>query len=136
MITNAGLDYALAAAITGGSQISTWYLGLIDLASFTTGLAQTDTMSSHPGWIENTQYAETTRPQLVSTEAGQAISQALATVFTPNAGPTITGYFITSNNTKGGTTGTLFSTVPFPINQVAQSGTPIQIKYPLSAVGG
>ena len=108
LITNAGLDYQIGVALASTTQITTWYLGLKNAGAPAAG----DTMASHAGWTENVSYDEANRltwtPGAVS---GQAVSNSATPVtFTASAnGQEIAGAFLVSNNTKSGTTGTLYS---------------------------
>jgi hypothetical protein len=110
LVVNAGLNYALSTALGGVALITPWYIGLVDAAGFSAFVAG-DTMSSHAGWNESSAYSEANRqtwtPGAVS---GQAITNPAPAVFTCNAnGTNIKGFFVTSSNTKAGTTGTLWS---------------------------
>lgn len=69
-----------------------------------------DTMAVHGGWTENVSYSEATRPSIVlGTVASQSVdNSANKAVFTMNANGTITGVFVTTDSTKGGTTGILY----------------------------
>ncbi len=69
-----------------------------------------DTMASHAGWTENQNYSEANRPTItLGTVASQSVdNSASKAVFTINASGTIGGVFVTTDNTKGGTTGTLY----------------------------
>ena len=65
-IVDEGIHHALDrfTDITGPTvTLAPWHAGLIDNASFT-GIDDTDTMSSHTGWIVNTDYSESVRQQL------------------------------------------------------------------------
>jgi hypothetical protein len=131
-IVNEGLNYLLDAAFNGGSPISTWYIGLINNAGFT-ALNSADTMASHSGWVETSAYTEATRREWTSGAAsGRAITNASTVDFSIDATVTIRGIFITSNNTKGGTSGTLWSTGLFLANVVATSGDTLRVTYTLS----
>lgn len=71
-----------------------------------------DTMASHAGWAEFTNYAEANRVPFVpaAAAAGNITSTASPAVFTINgAGGVVAGFFLTTVNTKSGTTGTLLS---------------------------
>lgn len=113
LITDEGLDYSLGVTLNGVTQISSWYIGLTD-GSPTTD--PTDTMSSHSGWTEITDYDESTRQEWVS---GAVSSQTIdnsgsPAVFTFNAdGVTVGGAFLVSDNTKDGTSGTLYAVGAF-----------------------
>lgn len=113
LVTNAGLDHALDSTLSGGTQITTWYVGLTD---GTPTVAAGDTMASHAGWVEVTAYDEAAR---VTWSDGGVSSQSVsnsastATFTISTNGTTVGGAFLTSNSTKGGSTGTLFAVGAF-----------------------
>lgn len=113
LIVNAGLTYLVGSALLGTTPITTWYLGL-QAASPTNAAA--DTMGSHAGWTEFTTYSEAARQTatLVAGAAGAAGNSAAPATFSINGSGTIGGVFLTSSNTKSGTTGTLFSGKALP----------------------
>ena len=113
LIVNAGLTYLVGSALLSTTAITTWYLGLT-AASPT--IAAADTMGSHAGWTEFTTYSEAVRQTatLVAGAAGAAGNSASPATFSINGSGTIGGVFLTSNNTKSGTTGTLFSAKALP----------------------
>lgn len=108
LIVNEGLDYFLANAVSS----ATLYVGLTD---GTPTPAAGDTMASHAGWAEITAYDEATRQTWTQgAVASQSVSNAASpATFTMNGTATVGGGFISTNNTKGGTTGTLFSVKAF-----------------------
>jgi hypothetical protein len=112
LITNAGLDYLLDAALSGGSPITSWFIGLTD---GTPTVNAADTMASHAGWVEVTDYSQANR--VAWTDAGvsaQSLTNSASPAsFSINATVTVGGAFLTSVNTKGGTTGTLFAVGAF-----------------------
>lgn len=113
IVVDEGLDYALGATLTGATQTTTWYVGLTDGTPTTDG---GDTMSSHAGWTEVTAYSEADRQTWT---AGSVASQTVdnsgspATFTGDTNGTTVGGAFLVSDNTKGGTSGTLFSVGAF-----------------------
>ena len=113
LVTNAGEDYCLDVALSGASQIATWYLGLTD---GTPTAAETDTAASHAGWSEVTDYDEAAR---VTWSDGGVSSQSVSNSGSPadfsinQNSTTVGGAFLISENTKGGTTGTLFAVGAF-----------------------
>lgn len=110
--------------------LAPWYAGLIDNSGFT-GVADGDTMSSHSGWSVNQDYSESVRQTLnFSSAASRAISDTVS--FSINATVTIQGLFISSDNTKGGTSGTLFSTALFGTPPALVSGNTLTSNYSLS----
>jgi hypothetical protein len=109
LVVNAGLDHLLDATLSGGSQITTWYVGLTD---GTPTAAAGDTMSSHAGWTEVTAYDESNRQTwsdggVSSQSVTNSASVASFTCSTNST--TVGGAFLTSDNTKSGTSGTLYS---------------------------
>lgn len=60
LVVNVGLQYMAGVALTSTAQITTWYIGLYGAAASNTPAAG-DTMSSHAGWTEVTDYSESTR---------------------------------------------------------------------------
>lgn len=134
LVVNTGLNYALDAALSGGTPITSWFIGLIDGATPT--LAAGDTTASHGGWTENENYSQATRVAWV--EAGvsaQSITNAASpAVFSIDTdAQTIGGGFLVSLNTKGGTTGTLFSEGAFATARTADDGDTINVTVAIGA---
>jgi len=131
-IVDVGINYLLDAGFDGGTPITTWYTGLVDDAGFS-AFANADTMASHAGWTESTAYTEANRPEWTAgTPSSRSITNASTVDFSINATVTIHGIFITSDNTKSGTTGTLWSTAAFASPVSAQSGDTLKVTYTLS----
>lgn len=117
-ITNGGIEDNESVYFAGGTATTTWYLGQIGDTGFTTGLAPTDTMGSHSGWVESQAYSEGTHPAVTFlAPAGRTISSDDAVAFTANATVTWRGAYLTSNSAKGATTGKLWSTGLYPTPQ-------------------
>lgn len=131
-ITDVGIHYLLDAGFRGTpAAISTWYAGLIDNSGYT-GVAAGDTMSSHSGWTEiTTQYDEAAR-QTLSFGAAAARAITASVSFTMNATKTVQGIFVNSVSTKGGTTGTLWSTALFSSPPGLVAGNVLTANYTLS----
>ena len=139
LVVNVGLQYMAGVALTSTAQITTWYLGLITGPGVTTNAA--DTMSSK-GWTEFTGYSNSTRvaPSLAAaTNANPSVvtNSGSPATFNINATGTVGGGFLTSNDTKGGTTGTLFSEKAFssPGDRSVVSGDVISVTYTFSLAG-
>lgn len=112
-ITNIGKNTILTSFFFNTAPPTTWYLGLIDNAGFT-ALAPTDTMGSHAGWAESTVYSEVTRPAWVTAAAAsQSITNSTPATFSITGTATLKGIFVPDENTKSGSTGTLWSTALF-----------------------
>lgn len=138
LVVNVGLQYMAGSALTATSQITTWYLGLYGAAS-SNNPAAGDTMSSHGGWTEVTDYSEANRPTATfaaATNANPSVvtNSASKATFTMNNTVVVGGAFLTSNNTKGGTTGTLFSAADFqaPGDRSVVSGDILSVTYTFS----
>lgn len=135
-ITTAALNDVLEVYFRSGSQKASWYAGLISGTSYS-ALSAADTMSSHSGWTEATAYSNSTRPQWSPAAASGGItlnSSAFSYTFTAEA--TVKGFFVVSNSTKSGTTGTLLATGLFDSDQTFQSGEILRGYYQLTAAAG
>ena len=138
LVVNVGLQYMAGSALTSTAQITTWYVGLYGAGASNTPAA-TDTMSSHIGWTENTNYSESTRVAATfaaATNANPSVvtNSASKAQFTMNATTTVGGAFLTSGSAKGGTTGTLFSAADFqsPGDRSVVSGDILLVTYTFS----
>ena len=138
LVVNVGLKDMNEKYFTGSSYTTAWYLGLYGAAA-TNDPAAGDTMASHAGWTEITAYSESTRPQCTfgtSTTADPSVisNSASVAVFSVNGTATVGGAFLTSNNTKGGTTGILFSAGDFqaPGDRAVVSGDTLNVTYQFS----
>lgn len=108
LVVNEGLDDVLDKYLIGAGYTAAHYIGLTDS---TPTPAAADTMASHAGWAEVVAYAEAVRQTATwGAVAAQSINNSVnKAVFTINAdATTIGGCLICTNNTKGGTSGTLY----------------------------
>ena len=117
LVVNAGLAYMAGTALTSVTQITSFFLGLYGAGASNTPAAG-DTMASHAGWTEDTNYSNGTRVAatfVTATTANPSVvtNSASPAVFNINGTTTIGGAFLTSGSVKGGTTGTLFSAADF-----------------------
>jgi hypothetical protein len=141
LVVNVGLQYMAGSALTSTTQITTWYLGLYGAGSSNSPAAG-DTMSSHIGWTENTTYSNANRPTatfVAATNANPSVvtNSASPATFNINGTTTVGGAFLTSSNTKGGTTGTLFSAADFqaPGDRSVVNGDTLNVTYSFSLAG-
>jgi len=131
-IVDVGLNSLLEVYFHATSQITTWYVGLVDNAGFS-AFNNADTMGRHAGWAEGTAYSQANRVEWTEgAAAARSITNAATLDFSINATATIKGIFVTSNNTKGGTTGTLWSTAAFASNVSVVNGDTLKITYTVS----
>ena len=141
LVVNVGLQYMAGTALTSVTQITTWYLGLYGAGASNTPAAG-DTMASHAGWTEVVPYSNANRVTATfatATTANPSVvtNSASPAVFNINATSTVGGAFLTSNNTKNGTTGTLFSAADFgsPGDRSVVNGDTLSVTYTFSLAG-
>ena len=138
LVVNVGLQDMNTQYFKGSAYTAAWYLGLYGSGS-TNNPAASDTMSSHAGWTEVTAYSQSTRPVATfgtATTANPSVisNSASAATFSINGTTTVGGAFLTSNSTKGGTTGILFSASDFtsPGDRAVVSGDTLTVTYTFS----
>ena len=138
LVVNVGLQYMAGSALTSTTQVTTWYLGLYGAAASNTPAAG-DTMASHAGWTEIVPYSNANRVTATlatATTANPSVvtNSASPAVFNINATATVGGAFLTSNNTKSGSTGTLFSAADFgsPGDRSVVNGDTLSVTYTFS----
>lgn len=138
LVVNVGLKDMNDKYFSGSSYTAAWYIGLYGAAA-SNDPAAGDTMASHSGWTEVTAYSESTRPQAVfgaATTADPSVisNSSSVAVFSINGTTVVGGAFLTSNNTKGGTTGILFSASDFqsPGDRSVVSGDVLNVTYQFS----
>lgn len=138
LVVNVGLQDMNTKYFTGSSYTAAWYLGLYGAAA-SNNPAASDTMSSHAGWTEVTAYSQSTRPACSFGTASTANPSVISNsgspaTFSINGTTTVGGAFLTSDNTKGGTTGTLFSASDFtsPGDRSVVSGDTLTVTYTFS----
>lgn len=131
-IVDVGLNHILETEFHSGTQVTTWYIGLIDNAGFS-ALSNSDTSASHAGWTENTDYSNANRVTWgTGAASGRSVTNASTADFNINGTATIKGIFIISQNTKGGSTGVLWSTAAFGSNVSVQNGDTLKVTYTVS----
>lgn len=130
-ITNEGKNLILEVMFHDGTQIASasWFSGLVSLSGYT-ALAAADTMASHGGWTEFTGYSQSTRVAWgPGAAASQQITNSSPMTFDITSSGTVKGIFITSNSTKGGTTGKLWATGLFAADVPVTNGDQLKITY-------
>lgn len=138
LVVNVGLKDMNEKFFTGSTYTAAFFIGLYG-AGASNSPAAGDTMSSHAGWTENTTYSQATRPSATfgtSTTANPSVisNSASPAAFSINGTTTVGGAFLTTNSTKGGTTGTLFSAADFaaPGDRSVVNGDTINVTYTFS----
>ena len=141
LVVNEGLQDMNAKYFTGTTYTAAWYLGLYGSGA-TNSPAAGNTMASHGTWTEVTDYSQATRPACTfgtptTANPSVATNSASPATFSINNTTTVGGAFLTSNNTKGGSTGTLYSAADFsaPGDRAVVSGDTLSVTYTLSLAG-
>jgi hypothetical protein len=131
-IVNAGLIDILDVYFNGGTQATVWYCGLIDSAGYT-GIGSGDTMSSHSGWVELQDYSESVRQTWSPVYIGdETYLNTTACTFTIDDDVDLRGMFIANDSTKGGTSGTLWSTATISELELL-TGDTVTVQYQVTA---
>jgi hypothetical protein len=138
LVVNVGLQDMNTKYFSGSAYTATWYIGLYGSGA-TNDPAAGDTMASHAGWTEVTDYSQATRPAATfgtATTADPSVidNSGSVAVFSINGTTTVGGAFLTSDNTKGGTSGTLFSAADFqsPGDRSVVLGDTLNVTYQFS----
>jgi hypothetical protein len=96
----------------GGTVPANLYVGLVSSEDFLGSDVTTDTMASHPNWIEFEDVDEPTRPlwdaSAVIGAYPSSINNPDGAVFVPNVAGSAVGVFLCDDDTIGGATGQLY----------------------------
>jgi hypothetical protein len=137
LVMNQGLQDMNTTYLKSGTQITTWYLGLVTGPGSGTTYAAGDTLASHAGWTEFTNYSGTRKAVTfgTATTANPSVisNSASPSAFTiSGAGGTVAGAFLCS--ATSGTSGVLFSGSDFtsPGDRVVVSGDTLNVTYTFS----
>jgi len=141
LVVNVGLQDMNNKYFLGSAYTATWYIGLYGSGASNSPAAG-DTMASHAGWTEVVPYSQATRPACTfgtptTANPSVATNSASPAVYSINATSTVGGAFLVSNNTKSGSTGTLYSASDFtsPGDRSVVSGDTLNVTYTLSLAG-
>ena len=136
LVVNQGLQDMNAKYFSGSGYTAAWYLGLVTGPGSGTTFAAGDTLASHAGWTENTNYTGTRKAVTFGTattaDPSVITNSASPSVFTMNAnGQTIAGAFLCS--VTSGTSGVLFSAGDFSGgDKIVDSGDTLSVTYQFS----
>lgn len=133
IVTDEGVTHALDVALSNGSQISTWYVGLKGTGAVAAGNTAAGIGTTN-SWSEDTNYSESVRQTW--TEAGvssKSLTNAASVAsFSINGTTTIYGAFLISSSTKSGTSGTLFAVANFSSSKALNNGDTLEVTYAIS----
>jgi hypothetical protein len=137
LVVNTGLQDMNTQYFKGSAYTAAFFLGLVTGPGSGTTFAAADTLASHAGWTEFTNYsgarkaltfgtATTANPSVISNTA----SPSAFTI--SGAGGTVAGAFLCT--VSSGTSGTLFSEADFqsPGDRVVVSGDTLNVVYTFS----
>jgi hypothetical protein len=131
-ITTEGKNHLLDVVFSGGTAVTTWYIGLIDNLSFSSLLAG-DTLASHTGWSElipGTDYTGNRQAWVEAAAASGSKASSSDSTFPILTTKTIYGILIASAAT--GTSGTLMATGAFDATIGVQNGDSFKVSYTIS----
>ena len=137
LVVNTGLQDMNTQYFKGSSYTAALYMGLITGPGSGTTFAAADTLASHAGWTEFTNYSGS-RKQVVFGTATTANPSVIASTASPaaftisGAGGTVAGAFLCT--VASGTSGTLFSEADFqsPGDRVVVAGDTLNVVYTFS----
>lgn len=130
IVVNEGMQHMLDTEFSGGAAIATWYVGLADdTPSFAAG----DTLASHAGWVEFTEYTGD-RKEWVEVRSSQTLtnSASVASFAITGAGGGVGGAFLCGAATL--TAATLMSGAALSAgNRAVANGDTVEVTYQFSA---
>jgi len=134
LIVNVGLQDLLAKYLKGSSYTAAWYVGIKEAGT----AVAADTMASHSSWVENADYTESVRQTLTLGTATTADPSSVdnssnKATFSINDTATIAGAFMVTDDTKSGTSGTLYGVVDFGSTRSVISGDTLEITVTLTS---
>jgi len=92
LVTNQGLNHILSIVLAAGTQITSWYVGLM---SSSPTPAAADTLASHGGWTEITDYTGNRKAFTPGSVSGQSVDNSASKAsFAINATVTVGGAFL------------------------------------------
>lgn len=137
LVVNQGLQTMNETYFNSDTQVTTWYVGLITGPGASTTIVAGDTLSSHAGWTEFTDYTGNRKTAVfaaATTADPSVVTNALspASFIISGSGGTVAGAFLCS--ASSGTTGTLFSASDFqsPGDRVVVAGDTLNVTYTFS----
>lgn len=131
-----GLTRLLSVMFAAGTQVTSWYMGLINNSGFDE-ITQDDTIASHAGWTEFTSYSGGVRKQWTPLSVSGAVLTNTAPIqFTFSSAGTVQGFFLVSDSTLSGTTGVMWNAATFSGTRTIQAGGNLTVNYTLRAAGG
>lgn len=129
-VTNEGKNHWLGVQFHGDTQVTTWYIGLIDNSGWTAEAAS-DTLASHTGWSEFTSYSGNRQSWGPGASASQSITNSTPVQFTMTGSGTLKGIFVASVAT--GTSGKLWATADFGSTIPVSTSDVLKVTYTVNS---
>lgn len=129
-VTTEGKNKILDVMFHATTQITTWYIGLMDNSGYTAEAAG-DTLASHTGWNEFTNYSGNRKEWTEGAASSGSITNGTSVDFSITGSGTLKGIFLAS--ASSGTSGTLWATAAFDSTQPVANGDTLKITYTVNA---
>ena len=129
LVVNQGKNHWLGVEFTGTTQVTTWYIGIINNAGFIT-LAATDVLGTS-NWAEWSSYSGNRQSWGPGAPASQSITNGTPVSFTMTAAGTLNGIFVCSVAT--GTSGTLWGEASFGSTVPVNPGDVLKTTYTVNS---
>jgi hypothetical protein len=134
-IVDQGMNSLLDVYFRAQTQITVWYMGLID-GTGTQTLSNSDVAGTHAGWTENTSF--TGGPTRLSwtgslaAAAARSISNSTTLDYAFTTTQTIHGILVINHATLDTASEVLWSTAPFSTEVTVNNGDTLKITYTVS----
>ena len=129
LITDLGANHVLDVSLDSTAATAEWYIGLINNTP-TPGLLAADTLASHAGWVEFTDYTGNRQEWLRAAAAARVKASSANSVFPILGTATIWGGFVCGAAT--GTSAILMSEATFAVALPVVNGNTVNVTYTLS----
>ena len=134
LVATEGANHVLDGTFKSATQITGWYVGL--KGAGTPVIA--DTMSSHSTWAELTPYSQSYRQTLTlgsvtGTTTSTCDNSSSKATYSINGTATIAGAFLSSSDSKGSSSGSLYGVVDFASSRAVISGDTLEVTVTLTA---
>lgn len=128
LVTNAGLNDVLNNYFKGSSYTAAWYVGLKGAGTIAAG----DTLASHGGWAEISDYTGDRKALVLGTVASQSVdNSASKATFAIDDTATVAGAFVAT--AESGTSGVLYGVANFTTPRDVENGDTLTVTVTLSA---
>lgn len=135
LVVKVGLQNMNDVYLRAQTQSSLWYVGLVDNSGWT-AFSYDDTLGTHTGWIEFTNYSGSRKQLTFSAATGNnpsVIATSAPAAFNILGTGTIKGAFVCNASTGSG--GILFSEGAFSATRNVVNGDTLNVNYSLSTQG-